>query len=116
MSNRKTTGIFLNMRKLKQYKQYTSKLSMDVRGGLKVYIQYICVCVYIYIRVFVYIYIYTNTHACIYFECILNVCVYNVYIYIYIYIHTHTHISAYPEVIKTVFRGKFIVVNASIRN
>ena len=36
--------------------------------------------------------------------------VYIMYIYIYI------HISAYPEVIKAVFRGKLIVVNAYIRN
>ena len=55
MSNRKITGIFLNMRILKQYKQYTSKLSMDVRGGLKVYMQYISVCVYIYTHMHVYI-------------------------------------------------------------
>ena len=38
--------------------------------------------------------------------------VYIMYIYIYIFLD----IYAYPEVIKAVFRGKLIVVNAYIRN
>ena len=61
--------------------------------------------------------VHIHTYACIYFECILNVCVYNVCVYnVCVCIYIYTHISVYPEVIKAVFREKFIVVNIYIRN